>query len=46
MQNADEYARNVLEKLHVTVLKMQRNLSRMDETIEDSKKNFVDETLD
>lgn len=46
MGNADEYARNVLEKLHVTVLKMQRNLSRMDETIEDSKKNFVDETLD
>ena len=37
MQQADDYASDVLEKLHLTVLKMQRNLTRVEKTIEGSK---------
>ncbi|HAR63935.1 MAG: hypothetical protein DKM50_11085 [Candidatus Margulisiibacteriota bacterium] len=40
IENADNYAIDVLEKLHLTVMKVQRNVARVEKTIEDSKVNL------
>lgn len=45
MSSADNYALDVLEKLHLSVLKIQRNVSRIEKTLEDSKNSIKEDPL-
>jgi hypothetical protein len=45
IEHADQYAENVLEKLHLSILKMQRNISRVERTISDSKQSVIDDPI-
>lgn len=45
IESADSYAMQVLEKLHLSVLKMQRNIVRAEKTIKDSKESIKDPAI-